>query len=186
MYTARTQGKLPLTPTSMPPSSVEVKKKHGAYCRIKTAVKKVLRLSLNREKEVKEDPCSLVCCLLIYRELGADMYQIIKHRQEILLRDEEKPFNYLVIRHARVILGLQIQVDAGRIPDSVGEVVMKHLWGGEGLGEEEFAAYMHRAVLQGETSAARASIILGVTGDSEFWDVVVWLCVEEGGCTSDS
>jgi hypothetical protein len=85
-----------------------------------------------------------------------------------LLRDEERPFNYLAIRRARVILGLQIQVDAGRIPGTVGEVVMKHLSGGDGFGEEEFPAYMHCAVLQGDLSAARASMILGVADNSGF------------------
>jgi hypothetical protein len=57
-------------------------------------------------------------------------------------------------------------MQAGHIPGSVGEVVVKQLSGGSNvLGEHEFAAYMHRAVLQGEISAARARKILGVACD---------------------
>jgi hypothetical protein len=61
MYTMATYASLSSSRSSPPPSSVESKKKHGKYCRIKTAVKKVL-LRSGREKE-KEDPRILVCCL---------------------------------------------------------------------------------------------------------------------------
>jgi hypothetical protein len=62
-----------------------------------------------------------------------------------------------------------MQMQAGRIRGSVGEMVVKQVSGGSDvLGEKEFAAYMHRAVLQGEISASRASMILGVACDGGF------------------
>jgi hypothetical protein len=57
-------------------------------------------------------------------------------------------------------------MSAGCIRGDVGEVVVKHLSGGHALGEEAFAAFVHRAVLQGDLSAARGGMILGVAADS--------------------
>jgi hypothetical protein len=60
-------------------------------------------------------------------------------------------------------------MQAGRIRGNVGEMVVKQVSGGSDvLDEKGFAAYMHRAVLQGEISASRASMILGVACDGGF------------------
>jgi hypothetical protein len=59
-------------------------------------------------------------------------------------------------------------MSVGRIRGDVGEVVVKHLSGGDGLGEREFAAFLHRAVLRGNLSVARGDMILGAVADSGF------------------
>jgi hypothetical protein len=57
---------------------------------------------------------------------------------------------------------------AGRLSGGVGERVVRVLSEEEVVGEKEFAAFVHCAVPQGELSAARAAMILGVAADSEF------------------
>jgi hypothetical protein len=83
---------------------------------------------------------------------------------------------YLVCR-ARLMLGLNIQMQSGRIPASVVETVYKQLFPkmeDETLEIREFNAYVHHAVGRGELSEARAiQILLLATADRSCRELAV-------------
>ncbi|EOA90309.1 uncharacterized protein SETTUDRAFT_36956 [Exserohilum turcica Et28A] len=78
----------------------------------------------------------------------------------------------LVIRKARVVVGLRIQREAGRIAEDVFEGVLAWVLGGKCDGEEEeVAVYIRGLVVQGRLAEARARQILMGIGEGEEYPI---------------
>lgn len=77
-----------------------------------------------------------------------------------------------MIRKARVVVGLRIQREAGRIAEDVFEGVLAWVLGGKCDGEEEeVAVYIRGLVVQGRLAEARARQILMGIGEGEEYPI---------------
>jgi hypothetical protein len=100
--------------------------------------------------------------LKMYREISStDAPSASFHRS-----DSEQD----LVKKARLVLGLQVQKAAGRIPEDLVEKVSAQLLpkdGDRAMRIEAFAAYICQTVVEKELSEARATQILALAEDEE-------------------